>query len=112
VVARPPEEPRPDWHKYLEGKADHVQYEVLSASERQPEVRTVQPPYYPAELAEQKLAGEVIVDVQVTEEGKAGGVWLVSSMPDLFGTLATAAVREWEFEALPEKIRIVLKFAP
>jgi TonB family protein len=101
-----------NWRKYLDGKADHLKYQVLSASDRQPEVRTVLAPYYPAELAEQKLTGEVVVDVQVTEEGKAGGVWLVSATPDLFGTLATAAVREWEFEPLPEKIRVVLQFSP
>jgi len=109
---RPPAEPQLNWRKYLDGKADHVKYQVLSASDRQPEVRTVLAPYYPAELAEQKLSGEVVVDVQVTEEGKAGGVWLVSATPDLFGTLATAAVREWEFEPLPEKIRVVLQFSP
>jgi TonB family protein len=109
---RPPAEPQLNWRKYIDGKADHVKYQVLSASDRQPEVRTVLAPYYPAELAEQKLSGEVVVDVQVTDEGKAGGVWLVSATPDLFGTLATAAVREWEFEPLPEKIRVVLQFSP
>jgi TonB family protein len=107
-----PAEPALPWHKYLDGSADHVRYQVLSASDRQPELRTVVPPYYPAELADQKSSGEVIVDVQVTEEGKAGGVWLVSSMPELFGTLATAAIREWEFEPLREKVRVVLQFKP
>jgi TonB family protein len=109
---RPPAEPQLNWRQYVDGKAEHVKYRVLSASDRRPEVRTVLAPYYPAELGEQKLSGEVVVDVQVTEEGKAGGVWLVSATPDLFGTLATAAVREWEFEPLPEKIRVVLQFSP
>lgn len=108
----PPEEAKVDWRKYIDGSADHIRYQVLSASDRQPEVRTVVPPYYPAELAEQKLSGEVVVDVQVTEEGKAGGVWLVSATPELFGTLATAAVRDWQFEPLPEKVRVVLQFKP
>jgi TonB family protein len=111
-VAQIPAEPVLNWHKYVDGSADHVRYQILSASDRQPELRTVVPPYYPADLAEQKLSGEVVVDVQVTEEGKAGGVWLVSSMPELFGTLATAAIREWEFERLPEKVRVVLQFKP
>src|SRR5262249_338489 len=98
-VSLPPVSPIParpeiQSHKYVDGSADRLRYQVLSASDRQPELRTVVPPYYPADLAEQKLSGEVIVDVQVTEEGKAGGVWLVSSMPELFGTLATAAIRE------------------
>jgi TonB family protein len=111
-VLPPPPELAVDWHKYIEGSADHVRYQVLSASDRQPDLRTVVPPYYPRELADEKLSGEVVVDVQVTEEGKAGGVWLVSSMPELFGTLATAAIREWEFERLPEKIRVILQFKP
>jgi TonB family protein len=85
---------------------------VSSDSEFQPELRTVVPPYYPADLAEQKLSGEVILDLQITEAGKVGGVWLVSAMPDLFGTLATSAVREWEFEPLPVKVRVVLQFTP
>lgn len=109
----PPSVPAPpteNWRKYVEGSAEHVRYQVLSASDRQPELRTVVAPYYPPELADQKLSGEVVVDVQVTEEGKAGGVWLVSAMPELFGTLATAAIREWEFEPLPEKVRVVVQF--
>jgi TonB family protein len=110
----PPASPDPQtlWQQYVTGSADHVRYQVLSASDRRPELRTVVPPYYPSELVEQKLSGEVVIDVQVTPEGKAGGVWLVSALPDLFGTLATAAVREWEFEPLSEKVRVVLQFAP
>jgi TonB family protein len=100
------------WRPYVKGSAQHVRYELSSDSESQPELRTVVPPYYPAELTEQKLSGEVILDVQITEAGKAGGVWLVSATPDLFGTLATSAVRQWEFEPLPVKVRVVLQFTP
>ncbi len=100
------------WRSYVQGSAQHVRYELSSDSELRPELRTVVPPYYPADLADQKLSGEVIVDVQITEAGKAGGVWLVSATPELFGTLATAAVRQWEFEPLPVKVRVVLQFTP
>src|SRR5262249_15537749 len=100
------------WRPYIQGSAQHVRYQLSSDSDLQPELRTVVPPYSPADLSEQKLSGEVILDVQITETGKAGGVWLVSAMPDLFGTLATSAVREWEFEPLPVKVRIVLQFTP
>ncbi|HEY2381840.1 MAG TPA: TonB family protein [Terriglobia bacterium] len=105
-----PEPATVNWRKYVEGSADHVRYQVLSASERHPELRAVVPPYYPAELADQKLSGEVVVDVQITEDGKAGGVWLVSATPELFGTLATAAIREWEFEPVAEKVRVIVQF--
>jgi hypothetical protein len=51
--------------------------------------------------------------VQVNEEGTVGGIWLISAMPDIFGTLATASVREWQFEkSIPAKIRVVLRFTP
>jgi TonB family protein len=100
------------WKMYMQGSDSHVQYQVLSESDRKPDVRTVVAPYYPAELLEQKLSGEVTIDVQVTEQGKVGGIWLVSAMPDLFETLATAAVREWEFEPLSTKVRVVLRFKP
>jgi TonB family protein len=108
-VLQPDDRP---WRPYIQGSAQHVRYQLSSDSELQPELRTVVPPYYPADLSEQKLSGEVILDVQITEAGKAGGVWLVSAMPDLFGTLATSAVRQWEFEPLPVKVRIVLQFTP
>ena len=52
------------------------------------------------------------MEVQVTEKGDVAGVWLVSADPDIFGTLATSAVREWRFEPIPSKIRIVLHFSP
>jgi len=53
-----------------------------------------------------------VVDLQITEDGRVGGVWLVSSMPDVFESLATAAVRQWQFESIPAKIRVALEFKP
>jgi TonB family protein len=84
---------------------------VADSSDR-PRVAHVVVPYYPAELITEKVAGEVVLDVQITREGKVAGIWLVSSMPDMFGNLATAAVREWQFESIAAKIRVVLKFHP
>jgi hypothetical protein len=52
------------------------------------------------------------MDVQVTEKGEVAGIWLVSSNPDIFGGLATAAIRQWHFESIPAKIRVVLDFTP
>ena len=102
--------PEPLWHRYAHGSDDHVKYAVLSESESQPRLITFVAPYYPAELLEQRLSGEVVLDLQITDEGRTGGVWLVSAMPDIFGSLATAAVRQWRFEAVSAKIRIVLDF--
>jgi len=98
------------WHRYAHGSDDHVRYAVLSESESQPALTTFVAPYYPAELLEQRLSGEVILDLQITDEGRAGGVWLVSAVPDIFGNLATAAVRQWRFEPISAKIRVVLNF--
>jgi TonB family protein len=100
------------WQTYVQGTDNHVQYQVMSDSDRHPDLRTVVAPYYPTELLEQKVGGEVVVDVQITEQGKVGGLTLVSAMPDLFDTLATAAVRGWEFEPLPVKVRILVRFKP
>jgi TonB family protein len=58
------------------------------------------------------VSGEVVLEVQVTDEGKVGGVWLVSASPEIFESLAAAAVREWEFEPINTKVRIVLRFTP
>jgi len=69
-------------------------------------------PYYPEELLEQKLTGEVVVDVQITNEGNVAGIWLVSATPDIFSSLATTAIRQWKFEAVAAKIRVVMEFKP
>ncbi len=99
-------------HIYDHGSAQNLTYQLRSETLDQPHVKTLIPPYYPAELLEEKLPGEVVLDVQVTAEGSVGGMWLVSATPDVFGSLATAAVRQWLFEPVPAKVRIVLKFVP
>jgi len=105
-------EPVSNWTSYMGGSARNVGYELLSDAADRPRVAHVVVPYYPAELITQQIAGEVVLDVQITEEGKVAGIWLVSAMPDIFGNLATASVREWHFEPIPAKIRVVLKFHP
>jgi TonB family protein len=77
-----------------------------------PRLQSFIAPYYPRELLEQKSAGKVVMEVEVTDKGAVAGVWLVSAEPDVFGTLATSAVREWRFEPIPSKIRVVLDFTP
>ena len=106
-------DPQPQRRHYARVMGDHHRYDLFSESESEPRVRTFVAPYYPLELTEQKVSGEVIVDVQVTNQGDVGGLWLISATPDVFATLATAAIRDWKFE--PEaaaKIRIVLGFLP
>jgi hypothetical protein len=111
-VSPAPPVAEPHWQRYAEGAELNVRYSLMSYSETQPQVQLFVSPYYPADLLDQKLAGEVVIDVQIAEDGKAGGIWLVSAVPDIFGSLATAAVREWRFDSVPTKIRIVLEFKP
>jgi TonB family protein len=77
-----------------------------------PQVQMFVSPYYPVELLSEKLAGEVVMDIQVTDDGRVAGLWLVSAAPDIFANLATSAVRQWQFEPLSAKIRVVVKFTP
>lgn len=102
----------PERSRYAQGVEENIKYQLLSESASGPRVETFVPPYYPSELREQKMAGQVVVDVQLTDEGKVAGVWLISANPDIFAGLATAAVRQWRFEAIPAKIRVVLEFTP
>jgi hypothetical protein len=111
-VAAKPDQQMPDWRSYMRGAVRNIGYDLLSDSDRQPRVTRVVVPYYPPELLEQKVSGEVVIDVQVTDEGKVGGIWLVSAMPEVFGSLATASVHDWEFEGISGKIRVVLGFNP
>jgi TonB family protein len=106
-------EPAANWKSYMAGSVPNIDYDLLADSENRPRVAHVVAPYYPPELITQKIPGEVVLDVQVNEEGTVGGIWLISAMPDIFGTLATASVREWQFEkSIPAKIRVVLRFTP
>jgi TonB family protein len=104
--------PSPNWQTYLSGGNRGVNFDLQSDSDKRPRVSRVVTPYYPQELLDEKVAGDVVLDVQVTDEGKVGGVWLVSATPEIFSTLATSAVRQWEFEAIATKIRVILKFQP
>jgi hypothetical protein len=105
-------EPVPNWKTYAAGSIHNIAYDLLSDSANQPRPAHIVAPFYPPELVTEKLSGRVVLDVQVTHEGRVGGIWLVSANPDIFGNLATASVREWEFERVPSKIRIVLRFEP
>ena len=102
----------PEWHPYMRGSARNLVYELLSDSSKEPRVNVVAAPYYPPELIANRVSGEVVLDVQVAFDGKVGGIWVVSATPEVFGSLAAAAVHEWEFERIPAKIRVVLKFKP
>jgi hypothetical protein len=112
AAAEVPFDIEPAWHSYAQGSDRNFHYQLLSGSNSQPRIQAFNAPYYPPDLIDQKLSGEVVLDLQVTEEGKVGGVWLVSSMPDVFGSLATASVRQWQFESVPAKIRVILEFQP
>ena len=112
VAADQPEPRMPDWRAYMRGAVRNIRYDLLSDSDKQPRVTRVAAPYYPPELLDQKLSGEVVIDLQITDEGKVGGIWLVSAMPEVFGSLATASVRDWEFEEVSGKVRVVLTFNP
>jgi TonB family protein len=97
---------------YAQGNGEHFKYELLSESGSGPKAETVVAPYYPTELLNERTTGRVVLDVQVTEDGGVGGVWLISSTPEVFSGLATAVIREWTFEAVPGKIRVALHFVP
>jgi TonB family protein len=114
---RPPGPPvltaaEPVFNSYANGVEQNIRYQLLSATEAIPKIQAFVEPYYPDELLTEQLGGQVVLDLQVTEQGDVSGVWLVSSTPDVFGSLATAAVRQWKFESIPTKIRVVLDFTP
>ncbi len=100
------------WQPYANGQQPNTAWELLTDSAGGPRLETFIAPYYPPDLLEQKSAGKVVMEVQVTDRGDVAGVWLVSADPDVFATLATAAVREWRFEPIPSKIRVILDFKP
>jgi hypothetical protein len=97
---------------YAEVQEQHLRYSLQTNSSRTPGLLTGIAPYYPEELLTGGIGGKVIMDVQLTETGDVGGVWLVSASPDVFAGLATAAVRQWRFEPVLARIRVILDFVP
>jgi hypothetical protein len=118
VVGPPPRatqpEPaaEPERARYAEGTNGNFKFQLLSESASAPQLQTMVAPYYPEELLSQRLGGEVVLDLQLTDKGEVGGLWLVSATPDVFASLATEAVRHWKFEESAAKIRVVLEFLP
>ena len=108
----PPIRSEVEWRSYANGINAHTAWELLSESGNGPRIETFIAPYYPPELLEQKSSGKVVMDVDVTEIGDVAGVRLVSAEPDIFGTLATGAVRDWRFAPGAARIRVVVDFKP
>jgi hypothetical protein len=109
-----PAVPLSNWRPFMSGKAHDgkITYDLLSNSGRQPQANYVVAPFYPPELISENMSGEVIMDVEIREDGKVGGLWVVSANPEVFESLATSSVRDWEFERVPTKIRVVVRFNP
>ena len=95
---------------YWSAREAYLEYELLSASSDRPAVRSLVSPYYPGDLRDESVGGQVELDVQLSSAGDVIGVWLIWASPDVFGNLATGAVRNWKFDPVPAKIRIVLRF--
>jgi TonB family protein len=114
IAAHPiaPAEAPVAWQTYANGTEPNMTWQLLTDSAGGPQLETFITPYYPPDLLEQKSAGKVVMEVQVTDRGDVAGVWLVSAEPEVFATLATTAVRKWRFEPAPSKIRVILDFQP
>ncbi len=116
LPTRPPQldetEPELTFTQYASVDGEHFKYDLMSVSGKGPRTQTVVAPYFPQELLSERQSGRVVVDVQVAENGEVAGLWLISASPEVFSALATAAVRDWKFEPLPAKIRVVVQFIP
>lgn len=70
----------------------------------QPPVKTAGPePTYPEELAEENIAGWVIVQALVDKEGRVSRARAVKSSDPRFEASAVEMVRKWEFEPATHK---------
>ena len=104
--------PEPVFTAYAEGDGEHFRYELLSESGTGPKAVDAHAPFFPEELLKEKLRGRVAIDVVISETGEVTGLFLISSAPEVFSVLATSAVRDWKFEPVAGKVRVVLQFLP
>lgn len=97
---------------YASGSDEYLEYELASDSDDGPRIRSLVRPIYPEELRRGGVAGEVTVDVQISDRGEVIGLWLISARPNIFSGLATSAVRQWQFDGRAQKVRVVIRFRP
>jgi TonB family protein len=109
-TAVPP--PAAEFTSYSEGMAQNIKYELFTDSALTPGLHANNPPYYPEELLADRVGGRVVVDLQVADDGAVAGLWLVSATPDVFASLATTAVRQWRFEPMAARVRVIFDFVP
>ena len=101
-----------EYERYDSQTHQDITYELWSINPQRPAVRSLVLPYYPEDLKADSVGGEVVLDVQLSPEGDVMGVWLIDATPDIFGGLASAALRDCTFEAVATKIRVIVRFLP
>lgn len=102
----------PGYEIYDTQTLQDVTFELWSMDPQRPAARSLVMPYYPDDLKADTGGGEVVLDVQLSPEGEVMGVWLIEAKPDIFGHLASAALRDCKFEAVAAKIRVIVRFLP
>ncbi len=112
AFAPPSDAPEPQFSLYASGEGNHFKYDLLSASGSGPRVQNVVAPFLPPELLEERKPGRVVLDIQVSETGDVGALWQISATPEIYSGLAISAVRDWKFDSVPGKIRVIFQFIP
>ena len=97
---------------YSQGGQGHFRWELQSTTGRGPVIRSGSEPYYPDELIEKKVRGEVVLEVEIASDGAVAGLRTVSATPEILDGLAVNAVREWKFDPQRATIIVVVRFLP
>ncbi len=79
-------------------------------ADRGPAIVQRNEPVYPAQALRERVEGNVVVKVEIAEDGSVRSVVAVSG-PDLLQSAATEAVRGWRFEARAAEAKIEVPFA-
>ena len=101
-----------EYEQYASQTLQDITYELWAIDPQRPAALSFALPYYPDDLKEDSGGGEVVLDVQLSPEGDVMGVWLIEATPDIFGNLASVALRDSKFEAVAAKIRVIVRFLP
>ncbi|MCL2218558.1 MAG: TonB-dependent receptor [Chitinispirillia bacterium] len=95
---------------------DGIDIEVVEddgAIDRMPELTVFVDAPYPEELAEEGIAGGVLLEMIVGEDGAVDSVWVVRPLHPALDTLALAASRQFKFspaEAGGEAVAVMLQY--
>jgi len=89
-------------------------FAAMSAAQTQPALKLIKAvaPKYPQEAKDKKISGDVVLHLEINEEGEVHAPWVISGPKELRDA-ALEAVKQWKYSKdgpLPASTEVTLAF--